>query len=52
MGNSWRTTEDIIDQWNWMLGLADINDKFAEYARPGAWNGLRCVAFIAHLIRE
>nr|GMC71153.1 alpha-galactosidase-like [Ipomoea batatas] len=38
IGNSWRTTGDIKDTWESMTTLADINDKWAAYAGPGAWN--------------
>jgi len=38
VGNSWRTTGDIGDSWNSMLGNIDNNDKWAQYAGPGGWN--------------
>ncbi|GAB4839674.1 Alpha-galactosidase 1, partial [Ancistrocladus abbreviatus] len=38
IGNSWRTTDDIRDIWDRMLYIADMNDVYAEYAKPGAWN--------------
>ncbi|KAM0828039.1 hypothetical protein ACQ4PT_067811 [Festuca glaucescens] len=38
MGNSWRTTGDIADNWNSMTSRADQNDKWASYAGPGGWN--------------
>ncbi|KAL8505997.1 hypothetical protein ACS0TY_017016 [Phlomoides rotata] len=38
IGNSWHTTDDIIDSWESMTTIADINDKWATYARPGGWN--------------
>ncbi|XP_047315796.1 alpha-galactosidase 1-like [Impatiens glandulifera] len=38
VGNSWRTTGDIRDNWDNMISRADINEVFAEYARPGGWN--------------
>jgi len=38
VGNSWRTTGDIIDSWQSMIGIADKNDKWAAYAGPGGWN--------------
>ena len=38
VGNSWRTTGDIGDNWNSMISRADANDKWASYAGPGAWN--------------
>ncbi|KAF7820279.1 alpha-galactosidase-like [Senna tora] len=38
VGNSWRTTGDIQDNWDSMTSLADQNDKWASYAGPGGWN--------------
>ena len=38
VGNSWRTTGDISDNWNSMISRADQNDKWAKYAAPGGWN--------------
>ena len=38
VGNSWRTTGDIRDNWNSMISRADLNDKWAKYAGPGGWN--------------
>ncbi|KAK2413699.1 alpha-galactosidase [Trifolium repens] len=38
VGNSWRTTGDIEDNWNSMTSIADANDKWASFAGPGAWN--------------
>ncbi|KAF9587202.1 hypothetical protein IFM89_039591 [Coptis chinensis] len=38
LGNSWRTTGDIDDNWGSMTSLADQNDKWASYAGPGGWN--------------
>nr|P14749.1 RecName: Full=Alpha-galactosidase; AltName: Full=Alpha-D-galactoside galactohydrolase; AltName: Full=Melibiase; Flags: Precursor [Cyamopsis tetragonoloba]CAA32772.1 alpha-galactosidase preproprotein [Cyamopsis tetragonoloba] len=38
IGNSWRTTGDIEDNWNSMTSIADSNDKWASYAGPGGWN--------------
>jgi len=38
VGNSWRTTGDISDNWKSMLGNIDINDKYAAQAGPGGWN--------------
>jgi hypothetical protein len=45
MGNSWRTTGDIADNWGSMTSRADENDQWAAYAGPGGWNGknLRCI---------
>ncbi|KAG9156687.1 hypothetical protein Leryth_006644 [Lithospermum erythrorhizon] len=38
IGNSWRTTGDIEDNWDSMTSRADLNDKWAAYAGPGGWN--------------
>ncbi|KAK9001292.1 hypothetical protein V6N11_083079 [Hibiscus sabdariffa] len=38
VGNSWRTTNDIADNWESMISRADQNEVYAEYARPGGWN--------------
>ncbi|KAG2334425.1 hypothetical protein Bca52824_005605 [Brassica carinata] len=38
LGNSWRTTSDINDSWLSMLANADMNEFYAEHARPGGWN--------------
>ncbi|KAL5828142.1 hypothetical protein ACOSQ4_019939 [Xanthoceras sorbifolium] len=38
VGNSWRTTDDISDSWNSMLKIADMNEVYANYAKPGGWN--------------
>ncbi|XP_045814373.1 alpha-galactosidase [Trifolium pratense] len=38
VGNSWRTTGDIEDNWNSMTSIADSNDRWASYAGPGGWN--------------
>ncbi|CAJ2628300.1 unnamed protein product [Trifolium pratense] len=38
VGNSWRTTGDIEDNWNSMTTIIDANDKWASYAGPGGWN--------------
>ena len=37
-GNSWRTTGDISDNWNSMLRIIDLNDKWYNYSGPGGWN--------------
>ncbi|CAL9109104.1 unnamed protein product [Musa textilis] len=37
--NSWRTIEDIEDNWNSITSIADENDKWASYAGPDGWNG-------------
>ncbi|MFB7378430.1 NPCBM/NEW2 domain-containing protein [Kitasatospora purpeofusca] len=38
LGEMWRTTLDISDNWSRMIGLAHQNQKLAPYAAPGAWN--------------
>ena len=38
VGNSWRTTGDISDNWKSMTRIIDINNKWYEYAGPGGWN--------------
>jgi len=38
VGNSWRTTDDIEDNWNSMYSRAELNDQWWEYAGPGGWN--------------
>ncbi|XP_020694514.2 alpha-galactosidase-like [Dendrobium catenatum] len=38
VGNSWRTTDDIHDDWDSMTDCADQNDKWASFAGPGGWN--------------
>ncbi|GMG98944.1 hypothetical protein Nepgr_000784 [Nepenthes gracilis] len=38
VGNSWRTTNDISDNWASMVSRADMNEYYAELARPGGWN--------------
>ena len=38
VGNSWRTTQDIVDNWKSMIGIIDINNEFYQYAGPGGWN--------------
>ena len=38
VGNSWRTTLDIKDNWKSMIRIIDINNKYYKYASPGGWN--------------
>lgn len=38
VGNSWRTTDDISDNWSSMVSILDQNNKWADYAGPGGWN--------------
>ncbi|WP_377268239.1 NPCBM/NEW2 domain-containing protein [Peterkaempfera sp. SMS 1(5)a] len=38
IGNSWRTTGDISDNWASMLSILKSNVSLAQYAGPGHWN--------------
>ena len=38
VGNSWRTTGDIQDNWDTMINRADVNDAWWMYAGPYGWN--------------
>jgi len=38
VGNSWRTTGDISDNWSRMTSRIDKNDLVWKYAAPGGWN--------------
>ena len=38
VGNSWRTTGDIQDNWDSMISRADQNNDWWLYAEPGGWN--------------
>lgn len=38
VGNLWRTTGDISDNWTSMIGKAQANRVLAQYAGPGHWN--------------
>jgi len=38
VGNSWRTTGDISDNWNSMLSNLDQTEPLFTYAGPGGWN--------------
>src|ERR1043165_10191593 len=38
VGNSWRTTGDISDNWASMLGIFKANVGLAVHAQRGAWN--------------
>jgi alpha-galactosidase len=38
VGNLWRTTGDISDNWSSMLSIIKQNAPLAQYAHPGAWN--------------
>ncbi|MCX4825089.1 NPCBM/NEW2 domain-containing protein [Streptomyces sp. NBC_01142] len=38
VGQLWRTTGDISDDWGSMVSIMKQNLPLAPYARPGAWN--------------
>ncbi|GAA1677430.1 hypothetical protein GCM10009745_21000 [Kribbella yunnanensis] len=38
VGNLWRTTGDISDNWGSMIGKAQANRVLTQYAGPGHWN--------------
>jgi len=38
VGNSWRTTGDISDNWNSVMSNLDQNNLVWQYAAPGGWN--------------
>ncbi len=38
VGNLWRTTGDISDNWGSMIGKAQFNRNLPQYAGPGHWN--------------
>ena len=38
VGNSWRTTHDIKDNWESMIERVDINALLANDSGPGGWN--------------
>jgi len=58
VGNSWRTTGDIRDEFSSMVSNLDQNDEWAKYAAPGGWNdpdmlevgngGMNTTAYISH----
>ena len=37
-GNSWRTTNDITDNWSNVKGIALAHDQSAAWSKPGNWN--------------
>ena len=37
-GNSWRTTNDILDTWSNVKGIALAQDQSAAFSKPGNWN--------------
>jgi alpha-galactosidase len=38
VGNLWRTTGDISDNWSSMISRVHTNDDLAQFAGPGGWN--------------
>jgi len=38
VGHLWRTTGDISDSWNSMIGIFRQQQELARYAGPGKWN--------------
>jgi alpha-galactosidase len=38
IGNLWRTTGDIGDNWNSLKSIVNQNAPLDKYAHPGAWN--------------
>ena len=38
VGHLWRTTGDINDSWNSMIGIFNSQKDLARYAAPGRWN--------------
>jgi alpha-galactosidase len=38
IANSWRTTDDIQDDWNDLLRCLDNTAGLSEFAGPGGWN--------------
>ena len=38
VGQLWRTTGDISDNWNSMIGIFDKQKDIARYAGPSGWN--------------
>jgi alpha-galactosidase len=38
VGNLWRTTGDISDNWGSLKSIINQNAPLAPYAKPGAWN--------------
>ena len=41
VGNAWRTTGDISDEWWAMVELADLTAMWFDAAGPGGWNDAR-----------
>jgi alpha-galactosidase len=38
VGNSWRTTQDISDNWDSFLEILDLQYGLEKYSGPGGWN--------------
>ena len=38
VGHLWRTTGDIVDRWDAMIAILDLERNLAKYAGPGYWN--------------
>lgn len=38
VGHLWRTTGDIVDRWDAMIAILDLERDLAKYAGPGHWN--------------
>jgi alpha-galactosidase len=38
VGHLWRTTEDIVDRWDAMIHILDLERDLAGFAGPGYWN--------------
>lgn len=38
VGNSWRTTGDIVDRWDKVMEILSINGRRWRYAGPGHFN--------------
>jgi len=39
-GQCWRTTHDIVDTWESVIGIVRAQEGFELFAEPGAWNDL------------
>lgn len=38
VGHLWRTTGDIVDRWDAMMDIFDLQKNLAKHAGPGGWN--------------
>jgi len=38
VGNSWRTTQDIVDSWESFVNILDQQHGLESYSGPGGWN--------------